>query len=173
MKHPWLKRLLSVHGLLFLFFVYAPIIIVVVYSFNSHPVNMMVWKDFTLDWYLSIFGHPTKLTEQTLYVESTDQLLSALQNSLLVAASTTTFATIVGTTTASGCLPTSIPVKTFLPGPALHADGNARHRAWNCIVSVFRKLQHKTRAYVDHDWALHVSHILCFCRSKCPLGRNG
>ncbi|MYI89918.1 MAG: spermidine/putrescine ABC transporter permease PotC, partial [Gammaproteobacteria bacterium] len=100
MKHPWLKRLLSLHGLLFLAFVYAPIIIVVVYSFNSHPVNMMVWNDFTFDWYLSIFGNPTKLNEQTLYVESTDQLLSAVKNSLTVAVTTTTFATIVGTATA-------------------------------------------------------------------------
>ena len=116
MKHPWLKRLLSVHGLLFLFFVYAPIIIVVVYSFNSHPVNMMVWKDFTLDWYLSIFGYPTKLTEQTLYVESTDQLVSALKNSLLVAASTTTFATIVGTTTALAVYRHQFRFKPFYQG---------------------------------------------------------
>ncbi len=116
MKHPWLKCLLSVHGLLFLFFVYAPIIIVVVYSFNSHPVNMMVWKDFTLDWYFSIFGYPTKLTEQTLYVESTDQLVSALKNSLLVAASTTTFATIVGTTTALAVYRHQFRFKPFYQG---------------------------------------------------------
>ncbi len=74
MKRPWWKQLLPLHGFLFLFFVYAPIIIVVVYSFNSHPINMMVWKDFTLDWYRSIFGYSTQFTEQTLYVESTDQL---------------------------------------------------------------------------------------------------
>ena len=78
MKATWTKRLLSLHGFLFLFFVYAPIMVVVVYSFNSHPVNMMVWKEFTFDWYWSIFGYPTKLNEQTLYVESTDQLLAAV-----------------------------------------------------------------------------------------------
>ena len=100
MRQPWWKRLLTLHGLLFLFFVYAPIIIVVVYSFNSHPVNMMIWKDFTLDWYRSIFGYSTKLTEQALYVESTDQLVAAVKNSLIVAGSTTIFSTIVGTATA-------------------------------------------------------------------------
>lgn len=100
MKTPWMKRLLSLHGFLFLFFVYAPIMVVVVYSFNSHPVNMMVWKEFTFDWYWSIFGYPTKLNEQTLYVESTNQLLAAVKNSLIVASSTTAFSTILGTMTA-------------------------------------------------------------------------
>jgi spermidine/putrescine transport system permease protein len=100
MKSSWTKRLLSFHGLLFLLFVYAPIMIVVVYSFNSHPVNMMVWKDFTFDWYWSILGFPTELNEQTLYVESTDQLLASLKNSLIVASTTTAFSTIVGTITA-------------------------------------------------------------------------
>ena len=116
MKHPWLKRLLSLHGLLFLAFVYAAIIIVVIYSFNSHPVNMMVWKDFTFDWYLSIFGNPTKLTEQTLYVESTDQLLSAVKNSLTVAVTTTTFATIVGTATALAIYRYHFKLKPFYQG---------------------------------------------------------
>jgi spermidine/putrescine transport system permease protein len=85
MKTPWMKRLLSLHGFLFLFFVYAPIMVVVVYSFNSHPVNMMVWKEFTFDWYWSIFGYPTTLNEQTLYVESTDQLLAAVKNGTMTA----------------------------------------------------------------------------------------
>ena len=100
MKKSWTKRLLSLHGILFLIFVYAPIMVVVVYSFNSHPINMMVWKEFTFDWYWSIFGYPTELNEQTLYVESTDQLLSAVKNSLIVASSTTVFATVLGTMTA-------------------------------------------------------------------------
>lgn len=100
MKGSWAKRLLSLHGLLFLFFVYAPIMVVVVYSFNSHPVNMMIWKGFTFDWYWSIFGFPSQLNEQTLYVESTEELLAAVKNSLIVAGSTTLFSTVVGTLTA-------------------------------------------------------------------------
>jgi spermidine/putrescine transport system permease protein len=88
------------HGILFLVFVYAPITVVVIYSFNSHPVNMMIWKEFTFDWYWSIFGFPTELNEQTLYVESTDQLLASVKNSFIVAFTTTSFSTVVGTTTA-------------------------------------------------------------------------
>lgn len=100
MKKSWMKHLISLHGVLFLIFIYAPIMVVVVYSFNSHPVNMMVWKDFTFDWYWSIFGYPTQLNEQTLYVESTDQLLAAVTNSLIVAGTTTLFSTVLGTMTA-------------------------------------------------------------------------
>ena len=28
----------------------------------------MIWREFTFDWYWSIFGYPTQLNEQTLYV---------------------------------------------------------------------------------------------------------
>jgi len=73
---------------------------IVVFSFNANPVNMMIWSGFTLDWYWTIFGHPTALNEQTLYVESTDQLLAAVKNSLIVATTTTTISTILGTMTA-------------------------------------------------------------------------
>jgi len=100
MRGGWARYLLGLHGIAFLLFVYAPILIVVVYSFNSHPVNMMVWKSFTFDWYRSIFGYSTQLTEQALYVESTDQLLSSIKNSLIVAGTTTTISTILGTMTA-------------------------------------------------------------------------
>ena len=96
----WPRRLLGFYGLLFLFFVYAPILVVVAFSFNANPINMMIWSGFTFDWYASIFGHPTKLNEQTLYVESTDQLLAAVRNSLSVAAFTTTISTVLGTMTA-------------------------------------------------------------------------
>ena len=94
------RRLLGGYGLLFLFFVYAPILVVVAFSFNANPINMMIWSGFTFDWYWSIFGYPTRLNEQTLYVESTDQLLAAVRNSLSVAAFTTTISTVLGTMTA-------------------------------------------------------------------------
>ena len=116
MRISWIKSYLTLHGLAFMIFVYAPIIIVVVYSFNSHPINMMVWKDFTFDWYLSIFGQSTKLTEQALYVESTDQLLAAVKNSLIVASTTTTFSTIVGTAMALAVYRYHFRLKPFYQG---------------------------------------------------------
>ena len=98
----WTQRLFGLYGILFLVFVYAPIIMIVVFSFNANPINMMIWSGFSLDWYWTIFGYPTALNEQTLYVESTDQLLAAVKNSLIVAAMTTTVSTILGTMTALG-----------------------------------------------------------------------
>jgi len=93
-------RALSAYGWLFLAFIYAPILLVAVFSFNSNPVNMMIWDGFTLDWYRTIFGFPTRLTELTIYVESTDQLYSAVETSLIVASSTTVVATVFGTSVA-------------------------------------------------------------------------
>jgi spermidine/putrescine transport system permease protein len=90
-------RVLTLYGIIFLGFVYAPILLVVVFSFNSNPINMMIWDGFTLDWYRTIFGFPAKITELTLYVESTTQLYAAVKRSLIVATTTTIIATIFGT----------------------------------------------------------------------------
>ena len=94
------KQLFSVYGLIFFSFIYLPLITVVFLSFNSNPINMMVWNEFTFDWYKSIFGYSTKLDEDAIYLESTEQLLSALKNSLIVATTTTIIATSIGTMTA-------------------------------------------------------------------------
>jgi spermidine/putrescine transport system permease protein len=94
------RRLLTFYGSVFFAFLYLPIILIVALSFNSNPINMMIWSGFTLDWYRSLFGMTTRLTEAALYVESTDQLVNAVKNSLIVASSTTTIATVLGTLTA-------------------------------------------------------------------------
>ncbi|UFI04487.1 ABC transporter permease [Roseibium aggregatum] len=99
-KISWRNLFLSVYGWLFLVFIYVPILLITVFSFNSNPVNMMVWQGFTFDWYRTIFGFPTELNELTLYVESTDQLYNAVLNSLTVALITTTVSTVLGTSVA-------------------------------------------------------------------------
>ena len=96
---------LGAFSLLFFAFIYAPLLIIIVYSFNSNPVNMMLWDHFTLEWYTGLFGLSERGPEigdqnRSLYLESTDQMLHALRTSLTVAAFTTTIATVVGTATA-------------------------------------------------------------------------
>lgn len=91
---------LMAYTLLFFAFIYLPIALIVVYSFNADPVNMMRWSGFTLDWYKQIFGLRNTVSENALYIESTEQLLEAVRNSLIVAAFTTTIATMLGTATA-------------------------------------------------------------------------
>lgn len=104
---------LLLYSALFFAFIYAPMIIVFTYSFNANPVNMMSWSGFTFDWYRTIFGLSSKLTEQTMYVESTEQLTSAVANSLIVALTTTTVSTLIGTLTALAMARFRFALKTF------------------------------------------------------------
>lgn len=92
-----LKRVLSLYGLVFFGFVYAPILLVVIYSFNANTLNMMIWDGFTFDWYRQIFGMDTSLAHSATFVDRTDQLWGAVRTSLIVALSTSVFSTICGT----------------------------------------------------------------------------
>lgn len=94
------KQLFSIYGIIFFSFIYLPLLTVIFLSFNSNPINMMVWDGFTFDWYKSIFGYSTKLDEDAIYLESTEQLLSSLKNSLIVSTTTTIISTLIGTMTA-------------------------------------------------------------------------
>lgn len=103
MRNPTGWAALTVFSLLFFIFIYAPLFVIIGYSFNSNPVNMMVWSGFTLDWYTGLFG----LTDAKIdpnssaaYLESTDLLLNALRTSLTVATVTTAISTVIGTATA-------------------------------------------------------------------------
>jgi len=96
---------LATASLAFFAFIYAPLFIIIIYSFNSNPVNMMIWDHFTLEWYGGLLGLTERGPEigdqnRALYVESTDQLIRALRTSLTVAAFTTTISTVIGTATA-------------------------------------------------------------------------
>ncbi len=63
-------------------FLYIPIILLIVYSFNDSRLNIR-WEGFTLKWYSSLFQNTV--------------LLQAFQNSLIVATATTILATVLGT----------------------------------------------------------------------------
>lgn len=97
-----LRRLLSLYGMLFFAFVYAPILLVVIYSFNANTVNMLIWDGFTLDWYRQIFGMETTVTDSASYVDSTAQLYASVKTSLIVALSTSALSTVFGTALALG-----------------------------------------------------------------------
>lgn len=107
------RRLLGGYSLAFFVFLYLPIGLIVAYSFNSNPINMMIWDGFSLDWYRSLFGLSTNLSENALYVESTDQLLAALRTSLVVALTTTAISTVIGTLTALAIARYRFRLQTF------------------------------------------------------------
>jgi spermidine/putrescine transport system permease protein len=66
-------------------FLYAPILVLVVFSFNRSRLTA-VWGGFTLDWYQRLFSSP--------------QIRTSLRNSLVVAVVTTIVATAIGTAAA-------------------------------------------------------------------------
>lgn len=84
------KLIQSIHKLyvilLFLFF-YAPVAVMIVFSFNTSKANV-VWQGFTTKWYVKLF--------------SDGDLWGIFGTTLLVAALTTVFATLIGTMGAIG-----------------------------------------------------------------------
>jgi len=63
-------------------FLYVPILLLVVFSFNASKLNIR-WEGFTTQWYYALFSNKT--------------LVVAFQNSLIVACATTVLATTLGT----------------------------------------------------------------------------
>ncbi|MEG3936138.1 ABC transporter permease [Microcoleus sp. T3_B1] len=86
------KKWLWVQAVLAFAFLYLPILILIIYSFNASRFNA-VWRGFTLDWYRSLFSN----AGATIATSSSAGILTALNNSLLIAAISTVLATIFGT----------------------------------------------------------------------------
>lgn len=86
------QKLLWIQAALAFAFLYLPILILIIYSFNTSRFNA-VWRGFTLDWYRSLFVS----SSATIATSSSAGILPALNNSLLIAAISTMLATIFGT----------------------------------------------------------------------------
>lgn len=68
-------------------FLYLPIIVLIIYSFNSSKLNS-VWTGFTTKWYIKLL--------------SDTEILNAMKNTLIIAFVSTAFSVVVGTITAFG-----------------------------------------------------------------------
>lgn len=77
--------LLGIHSALMMIFIYVPIVLVIVYSFNNTRLSGD-WKGFTLDWYSSLMKDR--------------HVMEALTNSLIIAVVSTIAATLLGTISA-------------------------------------------------------------------------
>ena len=82
-KKSWVSKL---YITLILIFLYAPIIVMIIASFNKG--NTIVWKGFSLKWYGELFKDRT--------------IMAALGNTLSIALLASFFATILGTAAAIG-----------------------------------------------------------------------
>jgi spermidine/putrescine transport system permease protein len=76
------RILFSGYALLFYIFLFSPIVLLVIFSFNESrfPTH---WTGFTFDWYAKLFGNYA--------------MGQALKNSLIVTITSTTIATVIGT----------------------------------------------------------------------------
>ncbi len=77
-----MRRLAKLYMWIIYFFLYAPIFVVMIYSFNKARFATN-WRGFTLDWYVQLFAN--------------GQLMHAAMNSLLVATLAATLAAALGT----------------------------------------------------------------------------
>jgi len=72
---------------LIIFFLYAPILVLIVFSFNDSR-SQAYWAGFTLDWYVQLFND--------------DQIMRAIRNTMLIAVFSTLAATTIGAAAAVG-----------------------------------------------------------------------
>ena len=70
-RKPLRDHVLLVGAVAALAFLYVPIIVLVVFSFNDNPVTTLPLRGFTLDWYARALAN--------------EQMLAAMWNSLVVA----------------------------------------------------------------------------------------
>jgi len=79
----WGSRLLVTHGVVGYIFLYLPIVILVIFSFNASRYASGAWRGFTLQWYASLFKN--------------EAIGTALKNTLIVAGTSTLISTVFGT----------------------------------------------------------------------------
>ena len=96
MKHKKLKNFYI--GLVF-FFLYLPIIILVIYSFNTSKMNI-IFEGFTLDWYKNLFQNK--------------ELLEAFFNTMIIAVTSTVISVVIGVIGAVGIKKYNFPFKNLV-----------------------------------------------------------
>ena len=82
-----MKILSKIYTAIIFVFLYAPIVVLIVFSFNESK-SRSVWKGFSLKWYENLFND--------------EMIISALLTSLEVAVLAAVFSTIIGTAAAVG-----------------------------------------------------------------------
>lgn len=78
----WVQKLLAANAVVVYVFLYAPILLLVIFSFNDNN-NVSIWTEPSLRWYSEMFQN--------------DEVMGALGNSLIVAFVATAVATVIGT----------------------------------------------------------------------------
>lgn len=101
MKNSTMKNINKAYSFLMYLFLYIPIIVLVLFSFNDSKLNA-VWTGFSLKWYGSLFNNHS--------------ILEAAKNSLIIAFMSTIISVMLGTITAVGMYKYKFKGKTVLDG---------------------------------------------------------
>jgi spermidine/putrescine transport system permease protein len=97
----WSAAILGANAWLIYIALYAPILVLIVFSFNQSKLNA-IWTGFTFDWYGVLFGD--------------EAVGKAAVNTLIVAVASTAISTVIGTMTALALSRYSFFGKTALEG---------------------------------------------------------
>lgn len=93
------------------FFLWAPILLLVIFSFNDSR-SVATWRGFTLQWYSNIFNN--LLSDEQGF--TTALMLQSLSNSIFVALAATAIATTLGTMVALSLVRGNYPGKSIIDG---------------------------------------------------------
>lgn len=93
---------LRIYAMLYLLFLYAPIILLPLFAFNSGTIIAFPLKGFTTDWFAQMWANPT--------------LRKALLNSLIIAVSSSVLATCLGIFAARASTRFTFPLKGPIMG---------------------------------------------------------
>ncbi len=96
-----MKTLSRIYNALIFLFLYAPIVVLIVYSFNNSR-NRVKWGGFTLDWYKDLFQN--------------ELIMEALWLTLEIALLASIIATVIGTMAAVGIYSMNGRLRTLLMG---------------------------------------------------------
>ena len=108
------KKLQNLYLLLIVIFLYAPIMTLMVLSFNSSRTRAK-WGGFTGKWYVSLFQD--------------EAIMSTLYNTLIIALLSALIATVIGTLASIGIQSMNRKFRTFMLGVT---DAERRYCDW-CI----------------------------------------
>ena len=96
-----MKYLKKLFVILVFAFLFLPIVVLVIYSFNSSSMNI-IFENFTFDWYKELFNN--------------NDLIESFINTLIVAGVSTVISTIIGTISAYGLYKYDFPFKNLING---------------------------------------------------------
>ena len=111
------KKLQNLYLLLIVIFLYAPIMTLMVLSFNSSRTRAK-WGGFTGKWYVSLFQD--------------EAIMSTLYNTLIIALLSALIATVIGTLASIGIQSMNRKFRTFMLGVTNYSDAERRYCDW-CI----------------------------------------